>query len=68
MTATVRDARGITHVAVRYDSEEGPLVNALCKSTIMNVFFGESFMAWNPDEIGEDPPDCMSCLAYRNEP
>ncbi len=66
MIAVVRDARGVTHVAILLPDEEvdpgkGPVIGALCEHTISNIFSG-SFTAWEADEIEEEQPDCMSCL------
>ena len=65
MIATVRDVRGITHIAIRLPDEdsphEAPIIGALCEDTIGN-FLGGLFTAWTSNEVGEGLPDCMSCL------
>lgn len=70
MTATVRDLRGVTHVAMRLpddvagiggDTPDGIVIGALCEDTLDNLL-GGTFTSWTTDEIGEELPDCMSCL------
>lgn len=68
MTATVRDERGIAHVAIRLPVEEDAPgesknieIGALCEDTVANLFAG-SFTVWTVDEIEEGLPDCMTCL------
>lgn len=72
MIATVRDLRGVTHVAIRRPEEEDgpgeePMIGALCEDTLISILEG-TFTIWTTDEIGEGLPDCMSCLVRDGQP
>ncbi len=72
MIATVRDERGVTHVAIRIPDgkplHERPVIGALCEDTIKILLCG-MFTTWTIDEVSEGVSDCMSCLVFdaRNE-
>jgi len=78
MIATVRDERGVTHVAIRFPDDadgvlgdaptDGVVIGALCEDTMDNLLGNGSFTTWTTDEIGERPSDCMSCLVRESRP
>jgi hypothetical protein len=70
MIAVVRDARGVTHVAMRLpddadgirgDTPSSVVIGALCEYTLDNLL-GGTFTSWTTNEIEDGLPDCMSCL------
>ena len=67
MTSTVRDVRGVTHVAILWSVDqafgESSVIGALCEDTYERIFdFNTVFTLWNVNEIEDDMPDCMTCL------
>lgn len=72
MTATVRDLRDVTHVAIcrpEWEDEPGeePMIGALCEDTL-DQFLEGTLTVWTTNEIGEDLADCMSCLVRNGQP